>query len=173
MTVLSSQPSKVVSTMTTVLPRFALTLYFLLGFSLLESIHAQCFPNCLKFQDGFGDFGLDTNPPQPGYLYGYVIFAFPHGACDYINSEDVPLNPPYPFNGLLNLDQPNCPPTWNHDVPFTDKFNDTSSIVGGCNAWTCVFPRGICTWNDRGEVIYGTPGEICPGLQGCDLNHTC
>ncbi|KAF5393026.1 hypothetical protein D9757_001109 [Collybiopsis confluens] len=151
----------------------ALANLLLLGPAFFNGATAQCFPDCPNFQDGWGDFGLDTNPPEPGYLYGYVIFAYPNGACDYINSEDVPLNPPYPFNGLLNKNQPNCPPVWNHDIPFLDNFNDSSGIIGSCNAFTCVFPHGICTWNDRGQVIYADPSSQCPSLVGCDQTHTC
>ncbi|KAF5393061.1 hypothetical protein D9757_001112 [Collybiopsis confluens] len=146
---------------------------FLLGAPFFKAA-AACFPNCPLFQDGWGDFGLDTNPPEPGYLYEYVIFAFPNGACDYINSEDLPLNPPYGFGAaLLNKDQPNCLPEWDNELTFHDKFNDTSSIIGSCDGFTCVFPKGICTWNQRGEVIYADPNALCPTLLGCDTTFNC
>ncbi|KAF5392958.1 hypothetical protein D9757_001110 [Collybiopsis confluens] len=151
----------------------ALANLFLLGTSFLKGASAQCFPDCPEFQDGWGDFGLDTNPPEPGYTYNYAIFAYPHGTCDYIFGEDEPLNPPYPPDGLLNKNQPNCPPIWDGTETFRDNFNDTGRNIGACIAFTCVFPKGICTWNDRGEVIYADPSALCPALNGCDKTHTC
>ncbi|KAL4247411.1 hypothetical protein ABKN59_008056 [Abortiporus biennis] len=122
-----------------------------------------CFERCDHIQDGFGDFGLDLNAPNPGFTFTYAIIAFPNGACDYVSSEDPPppTGNPNTLNSLVNSAQPNCLSTFTevNNKPI-DKFNDTGSFVGSGTGYTCKFPRGQCTWNERGDLIFESQGEV-------------
>ncbi|KAI0789501.1 hypothetical protein C8Q75DRAFT_165213 [Abortiporus biennis] len=136
----------------------------------------DCLTPCKDLQDGHGDSGLDLNPPNPGFDFDYFIVAYPHGACDYVGSVEAVTGTvnPDPLFSLVNKEQPNCPPIFDPLSPF-DANGNVGSLVGGCTGYTCIFPSGNCTWNQRGDLIFETKAQVCPKLAGptCDLTKNC